>query len=155
MSSFKNFLACTVLLYGVATVPALAGSSASSASSEGGSASVGSLSTSIQKSSNSSSKGTDVAAGEYTVIEVAAAPDRPGTVRVTLQAVADSSADGEFFLYLPQAAADQGQLAAGQIVTASPRPYGLEFAKGEPRLAFFLVLGDDWYRELQTRVVTL
>jgi|CXWL01.1.fsa_nt_gi hypothetical protein len=155
MSSFKKSILCIAVLYGAAAIPALAGSSTSSAASEGGSASVGSLSTSIQKSSNSSSKGTDVAAGEYKVIEIAAATDRPGTLRITLQSVADASADGELALYLPQAAADRGQLAAGQIVTASQRPYGLEFANGEPRQAFFLVLADDWYRELQTRVVTL
>jgi hypothetical protein len=96
-----------------------------------------------------------VAAGDYRIIDVAAVPERPGMTRVTLQARADASADGEFVLLLPQAALDQGRLAQGEIVTARARPYGLEFANGATQQAFFLVLDDDWYRELQTRPVVL
>jgi hypothetical protein len=116
---------------------------------------VGSVSTSFEKSSDSSSKGKPVAAGDYKVIEVAQAPTRPGTVRLTLQALADNSAEGEYYLYLPQEAATQGGVAAGQVVTARARSYGLEFAQASTKEAFFLVLNDDWYRELQTKVVTL
>jgi hypothetical protein len=76
-------------------------------------------------------------------------------VRVRLQAVADASAEGEFFLYLPQQTAEQAQLAAGQLITARLRAYGLEFARTETKQAFFLALNDDWYRELQTNVVRL
>jgi hypothetical protein len=143
------------LVFGAATLPAHAASSASSASSDGVSASVGSISTSFEKSSDSSSQAKPVAAGDYKVIEVAAAPARPGTVRLTLQAVADASAEGEFYLYLPQEAAAQGGVAAGQVVTARARAYGLEFAQAGTKEAFFLVLDDAWYRELQTKVVTL
>jgi hypothetical protein len=40
-------------------------------------------------------------------------------------------------------------------VNARERPYGLEFAHGEPLQAFFLVVHDEGARELRTRPVTL
>ena len=46
-------------------------------------------------------------------------------------------------------------MAAGQIVAARQRPYGVEFAKGDTGKAFFLVLHDAWYRELQSNAVVL
>lgn len=141
------------LLAGALPLPARADSSASSAVSNSVSASVGSLSTSVERSSDSSSKGKNVAAGDYRVIEVAAAPGREGQMRVRLQAVAGSGAEGEFFLYLPPATLAQGGIATGQVVSARTRPYGVEFAQGEPRQAFFLLMADDWFRELRTRVV--
>ncbi len=131
----------------------LAASSASSASSEGSSASVGSVSTSFEKSSDSSSKGDKVAAGDYKVIQMADAADRPGVLRVTLQATADAA--NTFVLLLPQAAAAQGQVALGAVIQARPREFGLEFAAGAPRQPFYLVLHDAAYRELRTQVVTL
>lgn len=139
-------------------LPVGAAGSASSASSTGSSASsasIGSLSTSIENSSKSSSRGTEVAAGEYRVLEIAAAPGRPDDLRLRLEAVAGSGADGEFFLVVPRATlAPHGELA-GQVVSARARPYGVEFAHGVPRRAFFLVLDDAWYRELRTTPVTL
>jgi hypothetical protein len=93
--------------------------------------------------------------GDYKVIEVAAVADRPGTVRMKLQAVADPSADGEFFLYLPQQIFDKSPLGAGQIVAARQRPYGVEFARGDTRQAFFLVLDDAAYRDLKSNAVVL
>ncbi len=137
--------------------PALADSLASSASSAS-SESVGSVSTSFGKSSDSSSKTTTAAVGDYTIVALAAAPDRPGMLRMKLQALAENNADAEFFLYLPQAVADAARLAEGSIVSARQRPYGTEFAygaEGSERQAFFLVLADDWYRELQSRAVQL
>jgi hypothetical protein len=117
---------------------------------------VGSLSDSIRNSSNSSSGDEKkVAEGEYRVVELAQASEQPGQLRVRLQALDAHAADGEFVLVLPQAAAEQAGLAQGQVVAARQRPYGVEFSKGEPRQAFFLVLEDAWYRELQTRVVQL
>ena len=138
---------------GGAAGPALAASSASSASSDGSSASVGSLSTSIEKSSNSSSKADKVAEGDYRIIEVAAADQQPGKMRLTLRAL--NPADGEFVLTLPQQAVQQGRLAVGGMVTARAHAYGVQFAAGVPREAFFLVLQDAWYEELRTRAVTL
>jgi hypothetical protein len=147
--------ACALLLFVIASPCRADGSSASSASSAA-SNSVGSLSDSVKKSSNSSSHGNDnVAEGDYRIIEVTAVAERPGTARVALQAVADASVDGELTLYVSDRLVDQQRLAAGQIVTAYQRPYGVEFAKGETGQAFFLALADEWLRELQTKAVTL
>jgi hypothetical protein len=148
----------TVLL--AVALPAVAASSASSASSEAGSASVGSISTSFEKSSNSSSGEEKTAAGDYRIIEVAEAPARPGTVRLKLQPVAADGATqtaqaGEFFLYMPREAAEQSRLETGHVVTASARPYGLAFARSDAPKPFFLVMFDDWYRELKTQVVKI
>ena len=142
-------------LFCAAALPAFAGSSAASSASDSIATSVGSISGSIQKSSTSSTNTTAAIEGDYKVVEVTALPEQPGTMRMKLQAVADQSADGEFFLYLPQKAIEQGQLAQGHVVTARQRPYGVEFANTQTRKAFFLALTDDWYRELQTNAVVL
>lgn len=141
------------LLLGAAALPAQAASSASSASSDAASTSVGSVSTSFEKSSDSSSKGNKAAMGDYRIVNVAAAEQRPGTMRLQLQSVAEPGAAGALVLYVPQATHEQNQLAAGQVITATPRPYGTEFARAEK--PFFLVLHDAWFDELQTKPVTL
>jgi hypothetical protein len=133
----------------------LADSSVSSTASSAGSASVGSLSTSLEGSSKASSRGDKLAEGPYRVLEVAEAPARPGQVRVTLQALADDADAGPLQLYLPRQTAEDQRLARGSVVHARARDYGFEFAQGSPRQAFFLVLRDEWLRELQTRPVSL
>ena len=45
--------------------------------------------------------------------------------------------------------------AAGQIVTARARPYGLEFARSDSGRGFFLVLDDDWARDVPSHAVML
>lgn len=147
-------LAGTLLLCLAATAPCRAEGSASSASSAG-SASVGSLSDSIQGSSNSSSRNDRVAEGDYRIVEVAELADRPGMLRLTLQAAADAAGQPAFFLYLPKRAAEQPRLARGDVISARHRPYGLEFARADTRQAFFLALADDWFRELDPRPVAL
>jgi hypothetical protein len=148
--------AAGALLSSAFTFPALAASSAASSASDSLAASVGSVSGSLGNSSNSSSKTVTAAEGDYRIVEIAAAPDRDGTVRLKLQAVAEArGADGEFFLYLPQPLAEQARLAQGGVVTARSRPYGTEFTYGPAHQAFFLVLADDWYRELQANAVQL
>ena len=154
MNAFKIGLASLTLCL-VAGLPAHAASSAASSASESVSTSIGSISDSFKKSSDSSSKKNDVADGDYRVIEVAELADRPGTVRMKLQAVADATADGEFYLQVPRQTVDQAGLAAGAVITARHRVYGIEFAKAEGRQAFFLALTDDWYRELQSKAVVL
>jgi hypothetical protein len=147
--------------------PVCAASSASSAASDSVTTLLGSVSNSLGRSSDSS-KGGDktAAAGDYKIIEVTEVPNAPNapnapnvqlaTLRLKLQGVVqNTAADGELFLYLPRAAFEQGQLRVGHIVTATPRPYGLEFSRAATREAFFLVLHDEWYRDLQTRVVAL
>ena len=141
------------VLGGLLGAPAHAASSTSSLASEGSSASVGSLSTSVQKSSQSSTGGDKVADGDYRVIEVATVQGDAGRVRVTLQAV--NGRDGEFQLILHPDVLQQGRLALGAVITARQQAYGLQFAAGTPREPFFLALRDEWYQDLQTQAVKL
>jgi hypothetical protein len=142
----------------VATVtPCLAESFASSASSAG-SASLGSLSDSVKGSSKSSSGETRTADGDYRVIDVAEAADRPGMLTLRLQATALPGEQGELLLTLPRQALEPRGIAAGEVIHARNRPYGLEFARVnavQVREAFFLVLADDWHRELDPQPVKL
>jgi hypothetical protein len=148
----RTRLAGAALLTAALATPAFAESFASSASSAG-SASSGSLSDSIQGSSNSSSPNKTVADGEYRIDGIAAVAQKPGFVRLQLQDVA--RADNTLFLDLPEPTAAQAALALGGRVSARNRPYGIEFAKAPVREAFFLVLADDWYRELPSHPVSL
>ena len=143
-------LACLVAA-GLATAAAAHAESFASSASSAGSASVGSLSDSIKGSSNSSSGNNKVAEGDYKIIEVAALPERPGMLRLTLR----QDDAHEFFLELPQQALGARGAAAGDTVSAHYRPYGLEFARADTREPFFLVLADDWRRELDARPVSL
>jgi hypothetical protein len=152
MIHFKHCLAMLLLLLAAAALPASAASSAASSASESIGMSVGSLSGSIQRSSNSSST-TKVADGDYRLIEIAADGERGGMVKLRLQALRDEH--DEFWLILPRETVERSQLASGDVVSAHQRPYGLEFVGGAPRQAFFLVLADDWLRELQTKAVAL
>lgn len=123
----------------------MADSLASSASSAG-SASSGSVSTSLTGSSNS--VGDAVADADYRITDVAAAPDRAGFVRVALQSDAQ-----QLVLELPAAVFEPQRLGVGDTVRAERRVYGVEFARGDTREAFFLVLADDWHEELAPRLV--
>lgn len=147
--------AVAAALLAACALPALAASSTSSAASDSASTSVGSLSTSFEKSSDSSTGGKQKTAGDYRVIEVADAPARPGIVRMKLAALAGGAAEGEFYLYLPRQAAADSRVETGQIVSAREHAYGLEFARADTRQAFYLVLNDAALRELQTSVVAL
>jgi poly-gamma-glutamate capsule biosynthesis protein CapA/YwtB (metallophosphatase superfamily) len=145
-------------LAALATAPAGAASSAASSASDSASTSVGSASTSIQKSSDSSSKATGVAAGRYRITDVALAADRPGHWRVTLRGADAPDAareDDELVLVLPRQAAERGRLARGEDIVARMRPYGVEFGRADGSEPFFLVLHDEWHRELPSRPVNL
>jgi hypothetical protein len=135
------------------TLPAHADSVASSASSAG-SASSGSISDSIGGSSNSSHNDRRVAAGQYRVIDVAQAPARAGTTRVTLRAVAGGPAT-EFWVDVPDRALADRRVDKGAVVQVNERVYGYEFAYGDTNKPFFLALQDEWYRELSSRKVTI
>jgi hypothetical protein len=138
--------------------PAMAELSLSSASSDSISTSIGASSTSIGRSSESSRRDR-VAEGDYTIVEVADATDRPGLLRLTLRLAAPSAgaaaADETFDLYLPQSNPAARLLVQGQTIRARQRPYGVEFAHGDPQQAFFLVLQDAWFQELHTQQVHL
>ena len=155
--NFTSFrLSCLALLCAALATPCMAESFASSASSAG-SASSGSASDSLNTSSKSST-GTQTADGDYRVIEVAELTDRPGMLQLTLQGTAATAEAREFALRLPRRALEPRGIAAGDIVSVRNRDYGLEFARGdghEGREPFFLVLSDDWHRELEPRPVTL
>ena len=153
-----NTLAAFSLLIAAVAMPCQAASSAASSVSDSVGTSVGSVSGSLKTSSGSSTKGDGVAAGDYKIIDVAAAPERPGMVRLHLQAQVQADAgvaQDDFFLYLPQRALDQSQLALGQQVTAKPRAYGVEFSNSQTQQAFYLVLADEWFRELDSKPVLL
>jgi hypothetical protein len=135
------------------TLPSQAASSTSSAISESIGTSVGSLSTSVEKSSRSSTKAVAQLEGDYTVTAVAALEERPGLLRLALQAKNVDAEDGDIYLYVPAATVAQARLQVGHGVTATTRPYGTEFATTEGKQAFFLVLKDDWSRELNNQAV--
>jgi len=155
MRPVQHTLLATALLSSMISLPALADTTLSASVSDSISTAVGSVSTSLKKSSQSSTKDDKVAEGDYKVIEVTAEADQPGMVRLKLQALADAGPDESFDLILPQKTVELNQVAKGAIVTARNRPYGMAFATGEARQDFFLVLQDQWFRELATRPVVL
>lgn len=145
--------ACTALSLTAGLAPAWADSAVSSASSAG-SASSGSVSDSIRGSSRSSGGDDRVAEGAYRIVAVAAA-ERPGRLRLTLQAEAVPGAPGRFELELPQQALQPAGLVEGDRVQARHRAYGVQFARMDNHQPFFLVLADTWHGELASRPVAL
>ena len=135
--------------------PVHAESFASSASSAG-SASSASISDSISSSSDSSGDNDKVAAGDYRVIGIAQAPNKPDATRLTLQAAAGAApAAGAFHLDVPNRALAQRQVQQGDMVRVNQRVYGYEFAYADTQKPFFLALQDDWQNELRSRKVTI
>lgn len=145
-------LAAAMLAWAAAG-PAQATSSAVYSVSESLATSVGSLSTSVRKSSDSSVK-TVVGQGAYEVIHLADAQD-DGRLPVTVRALPGQAASGELTLLLPPQAVAQGGLAVGRVLHAQERPYGLELARADTRQPFFLLLDDRTLRELDNVPVTL
>ncbi|MBL8317312.1 MAG: hypothetical protein JNJ42_02840 [Burkholderiaceae bacterium] len=148
-----------VIALSLAAAPALAAAeSFASSASSAGSASLGSLSDSVKGSSKSSSGETKVAEGDYRVIEVAELVERPGVLQLRLQAADVAGEAGELWLTLPQKALAQRPLQVGDTVHAHKRPYGFEFARADGskgRAPFFLVLAEDWKRQLDPQPVRL
>lgn len=152
MHAYRLILPTVLVAVGLAAATAARAESFASSASSAGSASIGSLSDSVRGSSRSSS-GDDkkVAEGDYRVLEVADAADRPSHLQLKLQPVAQSGEHGVLWLTLPRQALASRGLAAGDLVVARQRPYGVEFARADAAQArepFFLVLADDWHREL-------
>ncbi len=153
MFSSSTRLAIAALLGVAISAPAGAESFASSASSAG-SASSASASDSLGDSSRGSSPDRQAINGDYRVIDVAELG--AGVLRLTLQATQNEG--HQFTLKLPREALGRRGIAVGDMVNARNRPYGLEFARlndERTREAFFLVLADDWQKELEPRAVTL
>lgn len=141
------------LLATACALPAHADSTSSAASSAG-SASSASISDSIGASSNSSSGDNRVAAGDYRVIDIAQAPAKPDTTRMTLRATA-AGPIREFYLDVPNRALAERRVNAGELVRINERVYGYEFAHADDGRPFFLALQDDWYRELGSHKVAI
>lgn len=147
---------CLTLFAAACTAPAQADSFTSSASSAG-SASSASISDSVSGSSNSSSDDDKVAAGQYRVIQIAQAPNKADTTRLTLRATdaADAATARSFHLDVPNRALATRTVNAGDVVQVNERVYGYEFAYADTQRPFFLALQDEWYRELGSRKVTI
>jgi len=154
MTAFRAHRIAIASLAFAASAACHADSFTSSASSAG-SASVGSLSDSLRGSSKSSTGPTKVTDGDYRVIEVAEVGGRPGMLQIALQSTAQPGDEGQLWLTLPRQALAARALAAGDVVNATQRPYGVQFAHADSHEAFFLVLAADWQRDLDPQRVTL
>jgi hypothetical protein len=158
MNKTSLAMASLVLAHAAWCLPAQAASSASSAVSDSVGASSNGISGSLTTSSNSAST-KDVAQGDYRIVDVASADTRPGHLRLTLQreraADQPATAHDTLFLTLPHQAFDASGLGRGERVAATPRSYGIEFARSDNKAPFFLVLEDHWLQELASRPVRL
>lgn len=161
MSPIRHRLArAAALLVAHLAQPAMADTFISFAASDSVALSLGTSSASFGRSSDASShhRRHDLRQvnGDYKVIGMVAAEGRPGITRLTLQAAAaDGVEDRELHLDLPQAVVARNALAVGQMLQAQQRPYGVAFAQGEPRRAFFLVIDDARQGDLLTQPVTM
>lgn len=117
-------------------------SSASSLASQ----SSASLSDSVSSASSSGGGGKKVAAGPYTVTQVALAED--GRVRVLI-APAAGQADA-VVLTLPQPIVTAQALAPGVAVHLLPRAYGLAIAPAADGEPYFLALDDRLRRDFES-----
>lgn len=154
---FRSILAALLLAAAGPTLAeslATSASSAASSASSAGSASLRGSSDSIKGSSDSSRNDQQVAEGDYRVAAVAPVAGSPGMLRLTLEPQGTAGGASGFSLDLPHRALADRPLKPGDLVSAHHRPYGLEFARGATREAFFLVLADEWHRDLQTRAVS-
>lgn len=111
----RLLLSALVLSLGAVCLPAHASSTAASSAVDSASSTASSASDSLGKSSTSSSPGNDVADGDYRVIDLADAADRPGVVRLTLQGVTVPG-QPQFELFLPKTTLAQAQLGTGALV---------------------------------------
>jgi hypothetical protein len=92
--------------------------------------------------------------GEYRVSAVDGVDGKPDMLRLTMAPVAPTDGDEGFRLELPQGVLVTRPLIVGDRVDVRHRPYGLQFARADTRQPFFLVVDDDWHRDLQTRVLS-
>lgn len=153
----RTAIGLTAALLGLGSTPAVADTTSSAFSAS--STSLGSASTSLGKSSDSSTSSARdrVAQGTYTVTQVAEVTDQADMLQVHLQGNNNTPAQPQaFVLLLPRATADRQGLGAGDWVQVAHRPYGLAFSRTEAATGaaasspFFLVLDDDWHRELSS-----
>jgi hypothetical protein len=154
----QHFLQHTVALSALASLllstAALADSSSAFSAS---STAIGSVSTSVEKSSDVSSGKKHVVQGRYTLVAMAPLEQQPEMLRLHLVA-ATPGASTEVSLLVPRQAVSSAQLVVGQTIAAEQRTYGLALAGVAPSgetSTFFLILGDAWFHELESRPVLL
>lgn len=130
-----------------------AGSSAGSSASSAGSASLKGSSGSIEGLSGSSrsDKTAAVQDGAYRVAAVHPGADA-GMLRVQLTPQAQGAQ--AFTLVVPAEAFGAQAPVAGDVVQATRRDYGVQFARAESTEPFFLVLAEPWMAELDSRPIT-
>lgn len=138
--------------------PARAASSASSAASEGASASIGSLSVSVQTLSDSATRPLRFAQGEHRVVEIAPVPGRDGLVAMRLLALEPTADPGQapgLTLVLPARTVQATAIVQGDRVDVRDLEHGLEFAHGRPQRVFYLALREQGLGDLRTHPLSL
>lgn len=154
MKSLGSTVLLSAALLAFTSSPALSAGLTASSAAGGSSASSVSLG-SVENSSDSATKALTEINGPYRVVEMTPMPERPGMLRVKLQALATAQGDDVVQIYVPLKALERGDIRTGKTVLAHQRPYGVEFASAETQQAFFLLLADDWHKELSSKPVTL
>jgi hypothetical protein len=152
MRSVAKFLWLAGMSAALAT-PAFALSLGSYSLVEGSRQSIGGLSTSVTTLSNASSTATGLAQGDYTLVEVVAAADRPDTVRLALAHVDRDQSASDVYVYVPTQTYLNAGLQAGNVITAKHRSYGIELAKAADKRTFFLIVDDKLLDELKSTPV--
>ncbi|PXX46303.1 MULTISPECIES: hypothetical protein [Aquitalea] len=150
MTHLKKTIAGTLLLsLGLLCASAQAAVSLLSVS-DSVSATVGSISTSLQNSSKAVGK---IAEGDYKVVAVAQA-EQAGKTQLTLVPVAAANNTEPFNLFVAQADVKHSGVETGQIVHAQKQAYGLVFARADNQQPFALLLDQAWKSEVQPKVVS-
>lgn len=150
-STASSYAAAVLVSLAATSLSCHADSFSASSASSAGSASIGSLSDSLRTSSGSSTR--KAAEGDHRIVEVGAG-ERPGTLRLTLEPLARAGeAEAVILLDVPRAALADRTVSPGGIVAVRQRPYGYQFAWADTGAAFFLVLADDWHRDMEPRPV--
>jgi len=146
----------TIMLAAMAVVPASASFAASISMSVSDSVSgtVASISDSLGKSSKSSTNAVGLTQGDYKITDIAVADGRDNQMKIALQAPGDDRTK-DLYLYLPADDYARTNLNVGQIVTATPRNYGLAFYQVQTKEPFAVVLAENWIKDLHTNVVAL
>lgn len=144
MKSSKLFI-LSLAIFALIPFSASASSTASVSLSE-------SVSASVEGVSKGSSNVVKVVAGDYKITDIAETTDHAEKVRVALQAVEKNHET--FYLYMSHDEFAEAHLSAGQVVTASERPYGVSFKHVDATEAFVVVLDDAWIKDLRSNIVS-
>lgn len=111
------------------------------------------ISDSISNSSKSSSNAVKTAEGNYKITDVADAAGKPDQKRMTLQSL--NPAAPPLYLYIAKNEFTRANLAAGQVITAHARPYGVAFTALDAANTFAVVLDDASIKDLNPNPVEI